>query len=70
MEIEKWLSFIAKWEIKDNSNMKATELLLYLGPVSGQVSAANIEMITLDERKPLAKDAICSALHCPLGAIA
>ena len=27
-------------------------------------------MITKDEREPLAKDAICSALHCPLGVIA
>ena len=27
-------------------------------------------MITKDERKPLAKDAICSALHCPLPVIA
>ena len=35
-----------------------------------EISAANIEMITKDEREPLAKDAICSALHCPLAVIA
>ena len=35
-----------------------------------EISAANIEMITKDEREPLAKDAICSAFHCPLAVIA
>ena len=34
------------------------------------ISAANIEMVTKDERESLAKDAICSVLHCPLAVVA
>ena len=44
-----------------------------IAPICDQfqdISAANIEMVTKDEREPLAKDAICSVLHCPLAVVA
>ena len=64
-------------EFHRNKEVRDERELKYEGhtvtPICDQfqdISAANIEMVTKDERESLAKDAICSVLHCPLAVVA
>ena len=54
--------------MKENSNMKGHKVIPIFAVTSFRSSLSS--KYTKDKRKPLAKCAICSALHCPLGVIA